>query len=118
SRLFQSKIPDPQGVMVTLTQEKRTLWTPAPAHLSKHLSPTEPMQWQLPPVPGNGVLKQRQITLEVREGSRVVRPNGPVPQNVDIPLKTRRWRLNAVQQGDQVRLDLPPGRPGSAPTAN
>ena len=120
--LLTTNVAPPQCVVrVEMTLERRSAplkRTADPVTFDLNAPGTTAMQ--LPPPPAGLEVQAKQIALQIKDGSKTVW-NGPgLPTAAQVAMQNRAMRVTAVEQGNQLRIDvvapnpaLPVSRPGS-----
>lgn len=91
---------------VLLTMERRTEVSRPGIPVTATLTVPGAAVLNLPPLPADWTDARRQVRLEMRDGDRIVWQQAQLPRSTALVVQNRPVTLNAVQQGNQVRLDL------------
>jgi hypothetical protein len=113
------KAPLKWVAQVVLVQEQRTApVTRPPEQVAATLAVPGTTLLPLPALQGGWVSKGRSVVLELREGARTVWQDTQMPRNTLIQLRDRRYRLNATEAGNQVRVELVEVPGAASPSGN
>ncbi len=98
--------PPNLALRMDLIQEKRSPVTRPAVPVTATLAVPGVALLALPPVPGDWAETKRQFRLELRDGDRILWQEKGMPRGVPLTFRNRRYTVNAVQTGEQVRLDV------------
>lgn len=93
-------------VKIRLEQQQRKAVTRGPVPVMASLAVPGTVSLAMPPLPKNWVDVQRQVRLEIRDGSQVLWQEPQLPRGIPVTVQGRRLLLTAAQASDQVRVEL------------
>jgi hypothetical protein len=89
-----------------LTEERRTLHRHAPVRVTATMAATGPTVLTLPHDPCDCCDVQRQYSLELRDGDRMIWRDSHLPNHTAVTIRNRPYLLTATPAGNQVRIEL------------
>jgi PKD repeat protein len=114
--LFNRSTPLPSLLMrVILTQQRQVPVKRPPIPVTGTLTAPGAVVLSLPPLPSTWTEPQRQLRLELRDGDRVVWPEGQLPHAAALTLNNRPCTLTATGLDSQVRVELAEVKPSPSP---
>jgi PKD repeat protein len=113
--LFNRSAPPSLLVRVILTQERQVPVKRPPIPVTGTLTVPGTLVLSLPPLPPNWTEPQRQLQLELRDGDRVLWPEGQLPHAAAITVTNRPCTLTATGLDSQVRIELADVKPSPPP---
>jgi PKD repeat protein len=117
--LHRNAPPATVFLQVQLVQERQIQATRPPCVVTANLAMPGSVLLPLPPC-GDWVVSQRQLHLELHEGSQAIwkQSQGPLPHGLTLDYHQRRWSLTATPVGNQLRVELTELKPRLGPSAN
>jgi len=101
------KSPNPPTVPVALVQERQTTLNAPPAEMTAAVSPGSLAILPMPASADNGAV-QRQMILEIRDGSRALWQETLPSKNNSLYWRNQRWLVQVSAHGNDLRLQLVP----------
>jgi hypothetical protein len=105
-------------VEVALTQERHEQPVKRPTEVSLALAVPGSTVLPLPSLPDNWMMKERSLGLELKQGDKTAWQDSKLPQNASLQLQNRTYRVTAIEQGNQVKLDIVEVRKPGTPSGN
>jgi PKD repeat protein len=104
--LFNRSAPPTLHVRVILTQERQVPVKRPPIPVTGTITAPGTLLLSLPPLPPTWTEPQRQLRLELRDGDRVLWPEGQLPHAAALTVNNRPCTLTATGLDSQVRIEL------------
>lgn len=105
-------------VRTILTLERRAPEMRVPVPVATTLSVPGSVLIPLPPLPANWINPRRQMSLELRDGDKVIWHESQLPRGAIVRVGNRGCLLNATPLNNQVRLELTETKNGQPPSTN
>jgi hypothetical protein len=110
------KSPNHPTIAVLVTQERQMKMSAPPAEVTTALTPGSVAVLPMPTAVGEQAGVQRQMSLEIRDGGKVLWQDSLPAKSNGLYWRNQRWVVQAAAHGNDLRLQLvPSGSPVSSP---
>jgi hypothetical protein len=111
------KSPNVPTVPVVLSQERQTTLNAPPTESTAALTPGSIAVLPMPATSNDSAV-QRQMTLEIRDGTRALWQEALPAKSNSLYWRNQRWLVQATAQGNELRLQLVPAGAPVSTTGN